>query len=113
MEYFEPGKEVLKVKVDDQFWTFRILNVYNPSFEELERNKKHNAALGNWEPDKELPHAPHVTLRAESADGESLEMWFDPEQQGLGPHISRKGWSRGLFGRLNGILCSWRLPDPH
>ena len=112
MEYFEQGKEILSVRIGQHVWTFRVLSVYNPSPEEIERNRKHNDSLGNFEPDKELPESPFVHVSAECEDGETIAMWFDPTYRNLGPHVSREGWSRGLFMRLKGILCSWRLPAP-
>ena len=110
MEYFEQDKEVLKARIDRCEWLFRIADIYNPSPGELAQNRRHNVSLGNYEPDKELPERPFVRLVAQSENGETIEMWFDPVYRKLGPHISRPGWDKGLFGQLKGILCSWQLP---
>ena len=112
MEYFEQGKVILKTKLGRHEWKFFVANIYNPSPDEIELHQKHNDTLGNYEPDKELPVGPFVTIFAESDNGENLKMWFDPKHGQLGPHISKEHWNRGLFGRLKGILCSWRLPAP-
>jgi len=97
MDYFEIGKILSKRKIDELEWEFRISNIFNPSPQEIASNEEFNLSLGNYEPDKELPTKPLISIIAESNDGEKVDFWWDPTYKKLGPHISRSGWSKGIF----------------
>ena len=97
MEYFEVGKILSKRKIAEQEWVFRISHVLNPSPEEVASNEEFNLSLGNYEPEKELPTKPLVSIIAESKDGEKLDFWWDPTYKKLGPHLSKHGWSKSCL----------------
>ena len=109
MDYFEVGKVVSKRKIAEQEWLFRISAVLNPSIEEIASNEEFNLSLDNYEPEKELPTKPFISIIAENNDGEKIDLWWDPTYKKLGPHISKPGWSRGLFTELKGKLSNWKL----
>ena len=109
MDYFEVGKVLSKRKIAEQEWVFRISSVLNPSVEEIALNEEFNLSLANYEPEKELPTKPLINLIAESNEGEKLEFWWDPTYKKLGPHVSKSGWSKGVFTELKGKLSNWKL----
>ena len=111
METFRPDKIIETVIIENQKWIFRVADVYNPSQEEINHNRAHNDALGNFEPEKELPVNAHITITAESQSGETIELWWSPSDKVLGPHMSKKGWSKGIFTGLKGKLANWQLAN--
>ena len=112
MEIFELNKIILKEVIDKKTWEFRVDEVINPSREEIERNKEFNDSLGNYEPEHvELLRSttPLIKLVAESSEGEVISLWWDPCIKKVGPPISKKGWSKGLFTKINGKLANWKF----
>jgi hypothetical protein len=110
METFSIGKTILEETIENQKWVFKVKDIYNPSPTEIEQNEAYNDTLGNYEPDKELPTTPSVELVAINQNGEKVEMWWGPCGKHLGPHVSKKGWSKSLFTKLKGKLLKHKLP---
>ena len=70
-----------------------------------QRNK-----LGDYEPENERPVnsvANILATGATGATGELVTLKWSAGKRGVYPHISRKGWSKGLFVKLNQILSQW------
>lgn len=111
MKTFEIGKEVLRERIEGEVWKFVIVDVFHLSSNEYARNEAYNDTLGNYEPEKELPTESVATIKATSPSGDSVELKWCPGIKGVYPHIRKKGWTKGLFLKLNQILNQWKFPD--
>ncbi len=111
MNVFEPGKEVLTEKIDGELWTFSISKVFHLSPEEYAQNEAFNDTLGDYEPEKELPTSSVVTIEAKNKTGDIVVLHWSSSKPGVYPHISKKGWSKGLFIKLNQTLNKWNYSN--
>ena len=111
MKIYKVGEEILKQKIDGELWLFVVSDVFQLTQGEYDKNEAYNDALGNYEPEKELPTNSVVTISATNKLGESVELKWSYPAVGVYPHVSRKGWSKALFVKLNQILGSWEYPN--
>ena len=111
MKVFEVGEVVLKEKIAGENWVFSISHVFHLSKEEYEKNETYNDTLGNYEPDKELPTNSVATIKATSQSGQSVELKWYSDFNKVCPHLSQKGWSKGVFVKLNVELKKWLFPN--
>lgn len=111
MYIFEVKKIILNEKIDDDVWVFVVSDIFHLSHEQYAKNEAYNDSLGDYEPEKELPTNSVATIKATSSSGDSVELYWSSGAGGIYPHISKKGWSKGLFIKLNNILKKWRWPN--
>jgi len=111
MNIFEIGNVVLEERINGELWVFKISDVFHLSDKEYARNEAHNDTLGNYEPEKELPTSSVATITATNHSGCSIEMTWSTSFNKVYPHISKEGWSKGLFLKLNQTLSKWRFPN--
>ena len=112
MAIFEIGAQPLTLTISGEQWRVVVVDLYNPTEQEVTANKAHNDQLGDWEPELERPTGPMVKVAVRSKDDEEVEMYWDPTHKVLLQHVSRRGWSRSHFNRIKGELLRWKLPDP-
>lgn len=110
MEIFEVGKIILEQKINDDLWVFSISKVFQLTEEEYANNGAFNDTLGNYDPENELPTSSVVTIIALNNSGGSIKLFWSCGIKGVYPYIRKKGWSKGLFIKLNKILQKWKLP---
>ena len=111
MEQFQLGKTVLKTQLSNETWEFKVSDIFHLTDSEYASNEAFNDTLGDYEPDKELPTSPNVEITAKSKSGEVVKFIWFPCDKTLTPHISKSGWSKGLFAGLKGKLINWKLPN--
>lgn len=109
MSFFEVGKVVLKLHIENQKWEFKIVDVFNLSEEEFRQNDAFNDTLGNYEPEKELPISSLATINAISSSGEIVELKWSSCSHRVFPDVRHKGWSKAVFVKLNVALKKWRF----
>ena len=106
---FEIDAVPWRTRVEGSLWTVSVKGIYNPSVDEINSNKAHNLTVGNWDPEHERSTCPQVDLVVRSDDGDVFEMYWLPIEKILGPHISRRGWSRGTLNAIKQELIRWKL----
>ncbi len=111
MNIFQTGNVVLEERIDGERWVFKVSKVFYLSDEEYSRNEAYNDTLGNYEPAKELPTNSFATITASNNSGGYIEFHWSSGIGKIYPHVSKKGWSKGLFVKLNQILSKWRFPN--
>ena len=111
MKVFKAGEVILKEKILGKTWVFSVGHVFHLSKEEYERHEAYNDTLGNYEPEKELPINSVATITATCQNGEIVELKWSSDFNKIYPHISQKGWSKGLFVKLNIELNKWIFPN--
>ncbi len=109
MREFEIGSVIYEPSVEGARWKVVVSSVYNPSDSELEANQRHNDSLGNWEPERELPTERQVYLSVVSETGEKFQLHWTPSSKILGPHVSRRGWSKAMFNNVKSQLLNWKV----
>ena len=84
-----------------------------PTEQEYRANEAYKDKLGDYEPENERPVNSVANILATGAtgatgaSGELVTLKWSAGKRGVYPHISRKGWSKGLFVKLNQILSQW------
>lgn len=111
MKYFEIGETIHKTQLSNESWEFKVSGVFHLTDSEYATNEAFNNTLGDYEPEKELQTNPYVEIIAQSISGETIKLIWLPHDKILSPHISKNGWSKGLFTGLKGKLISWKLRD--
>jgi hypothetical protein len=111
MKEFRVGETVLKEKIDNEIWVFTISDVFHLSQEEYKSNVAYNDTLGNYEPDKELPTNSTAIITGASQSGKLVELRWSSGFNKVYPHLSLKGWSKGIFLKLNIELAKWAFPN--
>ena len=111
MKKFKVGEIVLKEKIEAETWVFAISDVFHLSEEEYKTNETYNDTLGNYEPEKELPTNSVATITATSQSGKSVDLTWSSGINKVYPHLSQKGWSKGIFIKLNVELAKWVFPN--
>ena len=109
MKKFQLNEIILETLIENEKWVFRIAKIYNPSQDEIESNLKYNDTLGNDSWKDGLPTSPYISIIAENKKGDSVSLWWDPTVKLLGPAVSKKGWSKGLFHLLQNVLIKIKL----
>jgi hypothetical protein len=109
MRTFEDGLKVMEFTVDGERWTVVVEKIFHPTEEEVKSNEAFNETLGNWEPEKKKSTEPWVTLFISTKNKPPIGMWWAPIEQILGPHVSRKGWSKSLFVKIRRELTRCQL----
>jgi len=111
MKVFKVGEIVLKEKIDGEKWIFSITEVFHLSKEEYTANEAYNDTLGNYEPEKEKPTNSSVIITATNQSEDFVELRWSSGINKIFPHLSKKGWSKGLFVKLNIELSKWVFPN--
>jgi len=109
MNTFEVGKIVHRVRIGEEKWVFEIIHVSHLTDEEYARNEAFNDTLGDWDPENELPTNSLAVILASSSKGDTETLNWSSGMDGVYPHINRKGWTKGLFVKLNEILRKWHF----
>lgn len=109
MKYFEVGETIQKTQISNETWEFKVSDIFHLTNSEYATNEAFNYTLGDYEPEKELPTYPYVEITAKSKTGETVKLIWLPYDKILSPHISKDGWSKGLFTGLKGKLINWKL----
>jgi hypothetical protein len=111
MKTFKVGEIVLREKIEGETWVFAVTDVFHLSEEEYAKNEEYNDTLGNYEPEKELPTNSVATITATGSNGDSVELKWFSGFKGIYPHLSKKGWTKGLFVKLNATLIKWEFTN--
>lgn len=96
-----------ETRIENEKWIFEISDVFHLTEQEYRANEAYNDKLGDYEPENERPVNSVATILATGASGELVTLKWSAGKKGVYPHISRKGWSKGLFVKLNQILSQW------
>lgn len=109
MATFAKGAVVMQIDAAGTRWGVLVVEVYNPSAEEIAANEAYNDTLGNWSP-LERPTELRILLELTAVGAEPFQMYWMPTTRMLGPHVRRGGWSKATFHQLERELLRWRLP---